>query len=83
MAGRLARELKDLQRCKKDYEVSLRQLKENMLKLQSDASLIEKTALSMGKSTTSPTRVRKCYSSDTLILKSILTDVNHKNVDIE
>lgn len=48
---------------------SIRQLKENMLKLQVDSSKIEKIESRMGRNVA---RVRKCYSADTLILKSII-----------
>lgn len=48
---------------------SIRQLKENMLKLQADSSKIEKFYQQTGRTSV---RVRKSYSADTLILKSIL-----------
>lgn len=65
----MMRELRNIERCREDYMRSIRQLKENMIKLQVDSSKIEKIESRMGRSVT---RVRKCYSADTLILKSII-----------
>jgi hypothetical protein len=76
----MRRELRNIERCREDYMRSIRQLKENMLKLQADSSKIEKFYQQAGRM---PARVRKSYSADTLILKSILEDVNFKNFDVE
>lgn len=65
----MMRELRNIERCREDYMRSIRQLKENMIKLQVDSSKIEKIESRMGRNVT---RVRKCYSADTLILKSII-----------
>ena len=74
------RELRNIERCREDYMRSIRQLKENMIKLQVDSSQIEKIESRMGRS---GGRVRKCYSADTLILKSIIEEVTFKNLDID
>ena len=54
-----------------------------MIKLQADSSLIERTAIALGKQSISPPKVRKCYSSDSLVLRSIITDFTLKNIEIE
>lgn len=52
-------------------------MKENMLKLQTDSSKVERLCQREGKPCS--VRVRKSYSADTLILKSILQEVAFKN----
>jgi hypothetical protein len=51
-----------------------------LIKLQVDASKIERLGQKMGRSIA---RVRKSYSADTLILKSILEEVTFKNFDLD
>jgi len=51
-----------------------------MLKLQVNSSLV--TKLNCQQNQKSTQRVRKCYSAETLILKSIIEEINLKNVDI-
>jgi len=51
---------------------SVSQLRESMLKMQNDTAIVCKNSGSY--------RVRKSYSADTLILKSILEEVVMKNV---
>lgn len=76
----MMRELRNIERCREDYMRSIRQLKENMIKLQVDSSKIEKIESRMGRNVG---RVRKCYSADTLILKSIIEEVTFKNLEID
>lgn len=58
---------------------SMQQLKESMIQLQVDSSRIERTELKLGHPTY---RVRKSYSADTLILRSILSELTFKNIDL-
>lgn len=59
---------------------SIQQLKESMIQLQVDSSKIERIEQKLGHCTS---RVRKSYSADTLILRSILSEVTFKNIDLE
>lgn len=59
----------------------MEELKKNVLKLNIDSSKVETLSTKMGRSI--HTRVRKCYSADTLILKSIVEDVALKGLDLQ
>lgn len=59
---------------------SIQQLKESMIKLQVDSSKVEQIQQKLGHTTS---RVRKSYSADTLILRSILSEVTFKNFDLD
>ena len=55
---------------------SVNQLREGMLKMQIDTAIVNKIhEVSL--------RVRKSYSADTLILKSILEEVSFRTVDVD
>jgi hypothetical protein len=55
---------------------SVHQLRENMLKLQKDNAIInEMNDIAL--------RVRRSYSADSLIMKSILEEVSFRNMDLE
>jgi hypothetical protein len=55
---------------------SVRQLRLNMLKMQKDSAVVQKLG------GMAPLRVRKTYSSDSLLLKAIMEEVSFKNVDL-
>jgi hypothetical protein len=58
----------------------MHQLKQNVLKMQGDCLAAEKLAAQLGRSST---RVRRCYSADTLLLKALLEEVNLKSFDVQ
>ena len=55
---------------------SVSQLREGMLKMQNDTAIASKM-------TEVPLRVRKSYSAESLLLKSILEEVSFRTIDLE
>ncbi len=60
--------MRAIAQCKQQYLKSIQQLREGMLKMQNDAATVDKMDISNSHSL----RVRKSYSADTLIMKSII-----------
>lgn len=59
---------------------SILQLKESMIQLQLDTHQVQQEEERQGRVAS---RVRKSFSADTLILRSILSEVTFKNIDLD
>lgn len=77
LEGRFMREMRAIDRCKQQYLRSAQQLREGMLKMQNDSAVVNRLGSPLSL------RVRKSYSADSLIMKSILQEICFKNMDLD
>jgi hypothetical protein len=75
----MLREMRAIEHCKQQYLKSIQQLREGMLKMQNDAATVDKMDVCISHSL----RIRRSYSADTLIMKSIIEEVSFRNMDLD
>ena len=77
LEGRFRRELRAFNLCREQYLRSVRQLREGMVKMQRDCAWVARAEGMRGS------RVRKSYSAESLLMKSILEEVTARSRDVD